>query len=150
MVANVQTVAAIEEESRRIFRTVTGALAGSTFLALLLSAIGLYAVVAFSVGQRANEIAVRMAVGARPRQIAGRLVADGLRLSLFGLVLGVPVSLIGLQVVNGVLDSEVPRVPLAPVTVLGVLGVLVVAAAATLVPARRAASTEPARVLRRA
>jgi len=148
MIANVQTVAAIEDESRKNFRMVTGGLAGSAFLALLLSAIGLYAVMAFAVGQRAREIAVRMAVGAPARRIAGSFVADGLRLSVIGLVLGLPISLIGLQAVNSMPEAGIPHVALAPVIVLGVLGVLAVAAAATLVPARRAASMDPARVLR--
>ncbi|HEV2146997.1 MAG TPA: FtsX-like permease family protein, partial [Longimicrobiaceae bacterium] len=150
LVADVQTVAAIEEESRKTFRAATGGLLGSALLALFLSAIGLYAVVAFSVGQRASEIAVRMTVGARPRQIAGRFIADGVRLSTVGLAIGLPVSVIGLRFVNSIPDdSGLPQVPLGPVVVLGLLGVLAVAAAASLVPARRAASTDPAQVLRR-
>lgn len=148
MIGSVQTVATIEDQSRSSFRKITGGLAGSAVLALLLSAIGLYAVVAFSVGQRASEIAVRMAIGASPQHIAGRFIVDGLRLGIAGLVLGLPVSLLGLQAVNAIPDPGFPKVALGPVMVLGVLGVLAVAVAATLVPARRAASTEPARVLR--
>lgn len=147
VIADVRTIAEIENESRRTFRLVTGGLAGSALLALFLSAVGLYAVVSFAASQRASEIAVRMAIGAHPRQIAGSFITDGLRLSMIGLVLGLPISLIGLRAVKSLPDAGIPKVELGPVTVLGVIGVLIVAAAATLVPARRAASTDPARVL---
>ena len=75
---------------RRTYRRTTGGVAAADLAALLLSAIGLYAVVAFSVGQRKGEIAVRMAVGARYGQIVRKFLGDGLRLSAYGLALGLP------------------------------------------------------------
>lgn len=150
-VANVATIAAIEDEARRSFRLVTGALAGSGFLALLLSAIGLYAVIAFAVGQRTAEIAVRVAVGAPPRRIAGRFVADGFRLSVLGLGLGLPLSLLGLRGYNVLapLDDSLPSVALPPVAVAATVAIVLVTLAATLVPARRATRVSPALALRR-
>ncbi|HEX7239451.1 MAG TPA: ABC transporter permease, partial [Longimicrobiaceae bacterium] len=147
MVARVRTLAEIEEEERRNFRLATGGVSAAGVMALLLSAVGLYAVVAFSVGQRTREIAVRIAVGARARQIARSFVADGLRLSALGLAFGLPLSLIGLRTLTTTLDG-VPPVALGPVTAIAALGVGVVATAAAWIPARRAASVDPAVTLR--
>jgi predicted permease len=148
MVARVRTVADIEEENLRRFRTITGVLMGAGVMALLLSALGLYAVVAFAVGERAREIAVRMAVGARVQQVIRKFVADGLLLSGIGLALGLPLSLLGLRFIMG-LDHDVPPVGLLPVTLIAALGVLLVATVAVWIPARRAAAIDPAVTLRR-
>ncbi|HEU4452515.1 MAG TPA: ABC transporter permease [Longimicrobium sp.] len=147
MAVQVRTLAQIEDIRRMYFTNITGGLSAAGLMALLLSAIGLYAVVAFSVSQRTGEIAVRIAVGARARQIARRFIADGLRLSAFGLALGLPVSLVGLRFLM-TLDDDIPAVPLPLVTVVAGLGVVLVATAAAWIPARRAASVDPAIVLR--
>ena len=151
MTADVRTVAAIEVGSQRIFRRITAGLVGTGFLTLLLSAIGLYAVMAFAVGQRAGEIAVRMALGAPARRVAGRFLADGLRLSVFGLAVGLPISLIGLLGYNAiaVLEAEFLSVSIPPVMALATFAVILTATAATFIPARRAASVDPARILHR-
>ena len=143
----LRTVEQVEEIRRTYYRRVTGGLSAAGLTALLLSAIGLYAVVAFSVSQRTGEIAVRIAVGARARQIARRFIADGLRLSAFGLALGLPVSILGLRALMS-LDDDIPSVPLPSVTVVAALGVVLVAAAASWIPARRAAAVDPAIILR--
>ncbi|HEX2202238.1 MAG TPA: FtsX-like permease family protein, partial [Longimicrobium sp.] len=143
----VRTFAEIEAVRERYYRNITGGLSAAGGMALFLSAIGLYAVVAFSVGQRTSEIAVRIAVGARARQIARRFLADGLRLSAIGLALGLPVSLLGLRVLL-TLDDDFPSIPLPVVTLVAALGVVVVATAAAWIPARRAARVDPAITLR--
>ena len=148
MPPRIRTLADIDAGHIRTFRMVTTGLTVAGMIALFLSAIGLYAVVAFSVGQRTREIAVRMAVGARGGQIVKRFVSDGLRLSAIGLALGLPISLIGLQVLMTNLDDDIPRVALGPVTALAALGVTVVAIAAAWIPARRAAAVDPAITLR--
>ncbi|HSW28217.1 MAG TPA: ABC transporter permease [Longimicrobiales bacterium] len=150
--AYVTTVAALEAESLAIYRGVTRALLGAGIMALLLSAVGLYAVMAFSVGQRAREIAVRRAVGAPAEKIAARFVGEGVRLGMVGLAIGLPVSLVALRVLNGIMLeglSGYPGVGLPEVTAVVVLLVVVTAVAATLVPAGRAAAVDPAEVLRR-
>lgn len=147
LIIGTRTLATIEDEQRRTFRLVTSALTAAGAIALLLSAIGLYAVIAFSVNQRSGEIAVRMAFGARARQIVQRFVGDGLRLSAIGLAFGLPVSLLGLRLLATV--PGIPHVPLPPVTVIAALGVLLVAGAAAWIPARRAASVDPSATLRR-
>lgn len=87
-----------------------------------------------------------MAVGARRGEIERRLVKDGLRLGVLGLGIGLLVSVLGLRV----LDSEVGdiSISLPPAAAIAALGVLVVATAAAWIPARRAASVNPAVALR--
>jgi predicted permease len=143
----VRTLASIEEEGRRDFRMFTIGVSAAGLMALLLSAIGLYGVVAFSVSQRRGEIAVRIAVGARTRQIVQRFVADGLRLSALGLLIGLPVSLIGLRAMLAA-DDSFRYVPLPSVTAIAAFGVILVATAAAWIPARRAAAVDPAITLR--
>jgi predicted lysophospholipase L1 biosynthesis ABC-type transport system permease subunit len=147
MVIGVQTLAGAREAMRREMTPMAGGLLWAGGMALLLSAIGLYAVVAFSVSQRTGEIAVRIAVGAHARQIARRFLADGFRLSAFGLALGLPVSLLGLRALIAA-DAAFSTVALPAVTVIAALGVALVAIAAAWLPARRAASVDPAVVLR--
>ena len=143
----VRTLAAIEAEGRKTFRTFAIAVSAAGVMALLLSAIGLYGVVAFSVSQRTAEIAVRIAVGARTRQIVQRFVADGLRLSAIGLVIGLPVSLLGLRALLAA-DDSFRYVPTPSVAAIAALGVVIVATAAAWIPARRAAAVDPAVALR--
>lgn len=146
-VTMVRTLEDIERNNRRRVRIVTGSLLGAGAVALLLSAIGLYAVVSFAVGQRTGEIAVRMAVGAGGRQIMRKFVSDGLKLSIFGLILGLPASILGLK--SLMTDPDLPVVPLGPVTMLAAAGVLIVATLAVWIPALRAARVDPMVTLRR-
>jgi ABC-type antimicrobial peptide transport system permease subunit len=125
----------------------TSIFAGLGLLALLIAAIGLYAVVAFAVSQRLAEIAVRLAIGARAGQVVLRTMGDGLRLVLVGLVLGLPASLAGLALVTGT-TNMLPPVSLWQVGSLAMLGIATIAALATWIPARRAARVDPANYLR--
>ena len=143
----IRILAEIQEEHGRRYRLVIGGLTTAGVMALLLSAIGLYAVVAFAVGQRTREIAVRMAVGARGRQIVRQFVSDGLRLSVIGLALGLPIALFGLRALSNLTDDIQP-VALGPVTALAAAGVLLVATGAAWLPARRAAAVDPGVALR--
>jgi hypothetical protein len=145
--SSVRTLAAIEAEGRKTFRMFALAVSGAGVMALLLSAIGLYGVVAFSVSQRTGEIAVRIAVGARTRQIVQRFVADGLRLSAIGLVIGLPISLLALRAMLAA-DDSFRHVPTPSVAAIAALGVVTVATAAAWIPARRAAAVDPAVTLR--
>ena len=149
MIVTVNTLAAIESGQRKIYNMVTGGISAAGVAALLLSAIGLYAVVAFSVAQRIREIAIRVAVGGRASQIVRRFITDGLALSLFGLMIGLPISMLGLRILIATVP-DIPRVPLLPVAAIAALGVFVVAMAAGWLPARRAAAVDPAITLRAA
>jgi predicted permease len=146
LTVDVRTLGDIVDEHERNFRLAASGVSVAGLLALLIAAIGLYAVIAFSVGQRTREIAVRMAIGGdRPRIVRG-FVADGLRLCATGLLIGLPVSLFALRMLMS--SPDLPRVPLPPVTVVAAASVLLVALGAVWLPARRAATVDPAETLR--
>jgi predicted permease len=115
-------------------------------VALALSAIGIYGVLAFSVASRTGELGVRMSIGARRSDILKLVLVDGMRLAAIGLAIGLVASLVLSQLIKaqlfgiGVVD---------PVTLLGVIGVLAAAAMlACWLPARRAAQLDPTEALR--
>jgi predicted permease len=146
VVVEVRSLADIADKHERNFRLAASGVAMAGLTALVLAAIGLYAVVAFSVSQRTREIAVRMAIGGARPQIVRRFVVDGLRLSAIGLLIGLPVSLLALRTLMS--DPDVPQIPLPPVTVIAAVSVVLVAAVAAWIPARRAAAVDPAVTLR--
>jgi putative ABC transport system permease protein len=119
---------------------------GFAALALVLSAIGIYGVIAYSVAQRTHEIGVRMALGAARRDVLGLVLADGLRISITGVVLGIAAALALTRVMASVLVGVSPRDPLALALGAGLL--LVVAIAASYVPALRASRVDPGTALR--
>lgn len=115
-------------------------------LGLLLTAVGIYGVVAYNVGRRAQEIGIRMALGAQRGDILRLIVSQGLRIVGLGLGLGLlAVAAVG-QLVAGFLVGVGPY---DPVTLSGVMAVLVgVACAANVVPALRALRVDPLTTLR--
>ncbi len=114
--------------------------------ALLLAGLGVYGVVTYSVVQREREIGLRMALGAQRTTIYRLVLRDGLLPVLAGAVAGVGVAFVSARVVVSLLFQVSPY---NPVIVAGAIGVLVVvAAAACLLPARRAAAVEPMQALR--
>lgn len=115
-------------------------------LALLLSAVGIYGVMAYSVAQRTREIGVRVALGAAQPDIARLVVGQGVRITAVGLAIGAALALGAGQLMQSLLLGMSPR---DPVTFAGVTLLLtVVALAASVVPARRAAGVDPVRALR--
>jgi ABC-type antimicrobial peptide transport system permease subunit len=115
-------------------------------LALVVAAIGLYGVTAFSVAQRTREIGVRMALGADRRRILRTVMRGPLLQALAGLAVGVPLSLAAGRMIATQLygvDAADPRILGAAILVL--LGSMV---AAAVVPGLRATSIDPTRALR--
>ena len=115
-------------------------------LALLLAAIGLYGVAAYTVVRRTPEIGIRMALGAARGRVIGTIMRGAMLQAVAGLVIGIPVAIFCVRYVKSQL-YEITSVNV-PVMIIAI-GVLVVAAAvAGIIPARRAASIDPARALR--
>jgi predicted permease len=146
-IVSAQTLAAIEAGGRRSIRTGITAAGGSGSLALLLSAIGLYAVVAFAVGQRVREIGIRTALGAGRRQVVGMFLFRGLRLCAAGLLVGLTLSLVAVRLM-AVAQGEDPPAGTLWLAALVAAVVIGVAMLATWIPARRAAEIDPLRALR--
>lgn len=115
-------------------------------ITLLLSIMGLYAVVAFGVAQRTREIGIRMALGADPRRVVRLLVREGMRLTGVGVVIGLLVAaLLGLGL-SKVLFGLAAIEPVVFGSVIGLL--LATTALACWAPARRAARVDPTVALR--
>jgi hypothetical protein len=115
-------------------------------VAVLLAAIGLYGLVSFIVAQRTREVGIRLAVGAQPRQIIAMFLRRGLAPVAAGCAIGVAAVFAGGRLLSSVLYGVTAR---DPVAIIGaVLGFTLVAMAAALVPARRAAERDPASALR--
>ncbi len=126
------------------FRTVLlSILAG---LALLIAAVGIYGVMAFSVGQRTREIGTRIALGATPGEIFQLIIGDGLRLTVIGLVIGLAAGVALSRYLSSMLFQ--PSV-IEPLTLMVVAAVLTaVALTACYIPAHRATRVDPNIALR--
>lgn len=115
-------------------------------LALVLAAIGLYSVIAYNVVQRTHELGVRVAFGAQVRDLIQLVLAEGLRVSLAGIVIGGGIALIAGRWVAPLLFRVEPRDPIVFTLVFLVL--LSAAMLASLIPAMRAAKVDPSVALR--
>jgi predicted permease len=115
-------------------------------LALLLAAIGLYGVTAYTVVRRTPEIGIRMALGAARSRVIGTVMRGAMLQTVAGLAIGIPVSIFCVRYVK----SQLYEITSVNVPVMSIaIGVLVLAAAiAGIIPARRAASIDPVRALR--
>ena len=146
------SLAQIDEREASGMRTARLAGVSVATLVLLLASIGLYGIVALSVGQRRREIGVRMALGARAGQVVGLFYRSGLKLGMLGLALGLPISLVAARVLPELSEQagsdgiRIPNLLLVGAMVAAV--VLIVASIATLIPATRAATVNPVTALR--
>jgi macrolide transport system ATP-binding/permease protein len=115
-------------------------------LALLLAAIGLYGVTAYTVVRRTPEIGIRMALGAARSRVIGMVMGGAMLQAVAGLAIGIPVAIFCVRYVK----SQLFEITSVSVPVMGIaIGVLVITAAvAGIIPARRAASIDPVRALR--
>ncbi len=115
-------------------------------LGLVLAAIGIYGVMAYSVAQRTREIGIRVALGADRGRVVRLMLGEGMKLTVMGLGLGLVGAAAAARLVRGLLYNVSA---LDPAAFLGVPLLLVgVAAIAVYVPARRAASVDPIRALK--
>jgi putative ABC transport system permease protein len=115
-------------------------------VALILAAVGTYSVMAYSVAQRTHEIGIRMALGARPGEVLGMIIRQGMTLAAIGLALGVAGALETTQFLRSQLYGVKPADPVIFAMVVALLAF--VALLACYVPARRAARVDPLVALR--
>jgi ABC-type antimicrobial peptide transport system permease subunit len=136
-----QMDAAMQQE--RIFAAFT---TGFGVLALALACVGVYGVMAYSVANRTNEIGIRLALGAKQRQVLTMVLGEATWMSLAGITVGLGAALVLARLVKSMLYGLQPADPMSLVAGAGLL--IAVALAASWLPARRAASVEPVEALR--
>lgn len=130
-----------------VFERIVVVFAGSFgLLAMLLAAVGIYGVVAYSTKQRTHEIGIRMALGAARGDVFRQILRQGLRLTLTGLAVGLAVSFAFTRLLRGLLFGvgTTDWITFAAVSI----SLCIVALVACYVPARRAAYVEPMQALR--
>jgi len=115
-------------------------------VALALAVVGVYGVIAYSVSRRTHEIGIRMALGARPRDVLLMVVKHGMTLSLVGVLIGLGVALAVTRVMKGLLfELSVTDPPTFMLIAALMLGVTILAC---YLPARRATKVDPMTALR--
>jgi ABC-type antimicrobial peptide transport system permease subunit len=129
--------------TQRIVASISGSLGG---VGLLLAAIGIYGVTAYTVARRSREIGIRIALGARQRDIVAMVLGQGLWIAGIGSVIGLGLAALAGQALAGYLFG-IP--PIDPPTFIGALVLLVsIAVVASYIPARRAMRVDPLMALR--
>lgn len=142
-VQSMQQVVNDSVSTRRITLILLSLFSG---LALVLSAIGIYGVVSYSVAQRIREIGIRMALGAQRRDVLRLVLGQGARISGIGIAIGIGASLLLTQLMRKLLYSVSAT---DPATFLAVVLLLaLIALAACYIPARRSARVDPLIALR--
>ena len=141
LISDLQTAAQVIDES--LWAPRLGAIFFASFgvLAGLLTVLGLYGVISYSVGQRTREIGIRTALGAQPRDVLWEVMAQGMILVAAGLALGMIASITITGVLSSLLYGVTPRDPLTLALVAAILTVTALAACA--IPAFRATRIHP-------
>jgi putative ABC transport system permease protein len=143
---NIRTIKEIREGSLTQERLNLSVLGAFALVALSLSVVGLYGVLAYSVAQRRREIGVRTALGAQPMEVVKLIIRQGMRLTAFGISLGILAAFWLTRWLSSLLFEITPFDP-ATFTEVSVL-LLAVALIACSIPARRAAAIDPIQALR--
>lgn len=131
------------EASRRFNTALISAFAGA---AVLLAILGIYSVIAFSAALRTQEMAIRLALGSQRSNVMQIILASGAKLGLAGCGIGIVVAFFATRLLHSFLFQVDPMDP--AVLVLAALSILLLALAASVIPARRAAYVEPVQALR--
>jgi predicted permease len=145
--AAVRTMDDVVETSMTAPRLTSSVFLGFGLVAVVLAAVGIYGLLVFLVSQRMHEIGIRVAIGAGRSQIVQLVFGHGVRLAALGIVIGLIAAAIWTRTLSTLLYGVPALDPLTFVVVPMIL--LVVAMAACLIPARRAASVDPIVALKR-
>ncbi len=145
-VTHIQTMQQIISDSIAAPRTTTWLFTAFSGMALLLGAVGIYSLISYSVSARTQEIGIRMALGAERQQVVRQVLREGLTLGAVGIVIGAVAALGAARLLQSLLYGVRPGDPLTFLLVACVL--LTATLIAAYVPARRAASVDPASALR--
>lgn len=145
-IISTTTMASVVAQSVGTQRLMLFLLCAFAVVALVLAAVGIYGMLSFAVGQRTQEIGVRMAHGARPRDILVMVLGQGLAVSLIGIAIGLVGAAWLTRLTETLLFGVDPRDPLAFVAAPAIL--LIVAIVAMAVPALRAMRVDPIVALR--
>jgi predicted permease len=146
-IENVLTIGQIKDQSVAPRRLNAVLVSSFGVLAVIIAAVGIAGVLAFSVSARTNEIGIRMSLGADSARVQRMILGEGGTLLGYGLFLGVAGALIGTRLIRGLLFGVTPN---DPATLVGVTMLMVaVGIAACWLPAVRAARIDPAVAIRR-
>ena len=140
-VSSVQTMDDVLSDAVAQPRFYTGLMGVFAGLAVLLAAVGVYGVVAFSAGQRTQEIGIRVALGASPRDVIRLIFRQGAPVLACGVVAGLTAALVLTRLLGTLLFGVTPAD--LPTFILTTVAVLIVAAFAMYIPAKRAAGISP-------
>jgi ABC-type antimicrobial peptide transport system permease subunit len=134
------------EATTSMERMLAALMAGFGGLALTLACVGIYGVMAYSVANRTNEIGIRLALGAMPRQVLAMILREAAWISFAGIAVGLAAALGLAQVIKSMLYGLRPADPVSMAA--GAALLIAVGLASSWLPARRAASVEPVEALR--
>lgn len=145
-VRRLETLAQANARMTGDMRRAVATAFGAAGVALFLACIGVYAIIAFGVAQRTREIGIRKALGAADLQVLALFLRQGVVLTIMGLVIGLPITVIGLSIT----PETSGRLSLENAIAIGVMAAFLigVAALASWLPARRAALVDPVEALR--
>jgi putative ABC transport system permease protein len=142
-VESMDRVVSEGQAPRRFNTALISAFAGA---AILLALLGIYSVIAFSTALRTQEMAIRLALGSQRSSILRMILVSGVKLGLAGCAIGAIAAISAARLLRSLLFQVDALDPI--VLVLAVVSILVLALAASVIPARRAASVEPMEALR--
>jgi putative ABC transport system permease protein len=143
----VETMEEVISESEAPRRFNTALITGFAVAAVLLAVLGIYSVIAFSIASRVQEMAIRMALGSERAGIVRLVLESGVKLAAIGCILGLAGAAAASTLLRSLLFDVSPFDPL--VLTAAALGILLLAVAASVPPALRAASIQPVQALRR-
>jgi predicted permease len=146
IVYDVQTMEGVLADSQSERRLSTALLGVFAAIALMLAVVGIYGVISYLAAERTNEVGIRMALGAQPRDVLRMVVGQGGKMALVGIAIGITASLACTRLIANLLFRVGPDDPITLVTVAVLLAL--VSVGACYIPAHRAMRVDPMVALR--